>query len=252
MANILLVDPDPVAQQAMKGILARGSHRFAAVGSLAAARDFLYRNAPIDLVFLELVLGEEETGLTLIQELRRDCLLQTLPIAVYTTTADRDSVQQALALRLQNFLVKPYTDAAVFAEVNKALARPWRDALSVPEKLLCAQLGLPPLEARARRRAFLETLAVSVPNLCDLAAAHNRVRLLARLEHFAGEAIGLGANALVTFLEHLQTLAEGQKWTDLARDLARLETVPGLLCDGNEHETVPAGFIASEARCVNG
>lgn len=45
MANILLVDPDEVAQMELNGILARGNHRFAASVSISLLIGFWLGNA---------------------------------------------------------------------------------------------------------------------------------------------------------------------------------------------------------------
>lgn len=124
MANILLVDPDKVAQMAMGGIVARGGHRFVALDSAAQAWKFIRRNVRIDLVFLELKLGEE-TGVSLIQDLKEDCILRSIPLIVYTGQPERDYVRQALELRVQNVLLKPYREEVVFAEISKASSEPW-------------------------------------------------------------------------------------------------------------------------------
>ena len=125
MAYILLVDPDEVAKRAMKGILARGDHRFAAVNTAMEAWDFIRRNVKVDLVFVELKL-KGESGLAFIQRLKNDCCLKLLPVVVYSAHGDRESVKNVLNLHVQNYLIKPYHDDSIFTEITKAGANPWR------------------------------------------------------------------------------------------------------------------------------
>ena len=83
MANILLLDDSEVAGRAMRGILARGNHRCAVVEESTAAWNFIREHVKVDLLFLELKL-KGENGIRLIQRLRDDAFLKTLPIVVYT------------------------------------------------------------------------------------------------------------------------------------------------------------------------
>lgn len=124
MANILLVDSDEVAKIAMGGIVRRGEHRFTAVRSVSEAWKLIRGSVRVDLVFVELKL-EGEGGLMLIQQLKADCILRSIPVVVYTAYPDKDSVRKVLELKVQNFLVKPYRDEAIFAEISKASSEPW-------------------------------------------------------------------------------------------------------------------------------
>ncbi|MBK1879631.1 HDOD domain-containing protein [Pelagicoccus mobilis] len=126
MANILLVDSDEVAKLALRGIVSRGDHRFCAVDSVAEAWKLIRDSVKVDLVFLELKL-KGEGGLMLIQQLKADCILRSIPVVVYTGHPDRDSVRKVLELKVQNFLVKPYREDAIFAEISKACSEPWRE-----------------------------------------------------------------------------------------------------------------------------
>ena len=103
MACILLVDESEVARRALKGILARGHHRVAVVGTVLEAWDFLRTHVRVDLVITELRLGQE-SGLTLVERLKADSFLKLLPVLVYTDHGDRETVRKALELRVQNFL----------------------------------------------------------------------------------------------------------------------------------------------------
>lgn len=126
MANILLVDSDKVAKIAMRGIVCRGEHRFAEVDTVAEAWKLIRDCVKVDLVFLELKLSGEG-GVTLIQQLKADCILRRIPLVVYTGHPDRDSVRQVLELKVQNFLVKPYREEVILAEISKAGSEPWRE-----------------------------------------------------------------------------------------------------------------------------
>ena len=85
MANILLLDSSEVAACAMRGILARGRHRFAVAPGFHEAWHFIREQVKVDLLFTELKLqAKEEDGILFIQRLRNDPFLKLLPVVVYT------------------------------------------------------------------------------------------------------------------------------------------------------------------------
>jgi CheY-like chemotaxis protein len=249
VANILLVDPDQIAQRAMRGILARGKHRMAAVANATEAKDFIARNVAVDLLVIELELdGGSGAGLTLLQELRRDCFLHTIPVVVYTAHGSRDAVRQALTLGVQNFLIKPYQDSALFMEISKATSHSWRDTMFVPENVLCARLNLPAAEAHERRQSFLQSLEDERGTLQDLARWEVKSGLTSRLEQLAEEAECVGASALVRFFEQLQELVEAGRWPDLIHELDRLAHARRYMRSGGANEPVPEDFATEEER----
>jgi CheY-like chemotaxis protein len=140
MACILLVDPSEVAQRAMKGILARGGHRVAIVGSAPEAWDFIRQHARVDLVFAELKL-DGDGGLTLVQRLKPDCLLRLLPVVIHTQHGNREAVKRGLELRVQNFLLKPYLDTAVFGAIATAAANSSSARHIEEERSFCKLVG---------------------------------------------------------------------------------------------------------------
>lgn len=129
----------------MQGILARGSHRLVCTASPLEAIALIRRNVRVDLVFTELKLASEG-GLGLIRRLKADRLLRLLPVVVYTEHADREAVKHALELRVQNFLIKPYHDDDIFAEIEKAEVNPWRARHFEEEKSFCQMMGLTPAQ----------------------------------------------------------------------------------------------------------
>ena len=118
MANILLIDPSAVAQLAMRGMLQRGHHRLAMVGSADEAWDFVERVVKVDLVFSELII--EGGGLSLAHRFKDDSFRKLLPFVFYSGNADRMAVKSALEMRVQNFLIKPYHEEVIYAKIAKA------------------------------------------------------------------------------------------------------------------------------------
>lgn len=213
----------------MRGILARGEHRFAAADNPAAAWSFLRRNPGTDLLFTGLQLEGGGHGLALIQKLRADPVLTHLPVVVYTGHSDRTAVKAAIDLRVQNFLVKPYHDDDIFAEIDKAAANPWRDRFFEEEKSFCRMMRLTPGQLHAMLADLHRDLGLARDPLRQAAAqADARVAgsLLSRLQRQAEAA---GAWAVVEALAVLADRAGEEKWSAWPAGLDALDFATLLL-----------------------
>ena len=201
MAYNLLVDPDEVARKAMKGILARGNHRFVAVETAADAWDFIQRNVKVDLVIVEIAL-EGDGGLSLIQRLKGDCCLKLLPVLVYTARGDRETVKRVLDLRAQNFLIKPYHDNAIFAEIAKAVVNPWRQQHFEEEKSFCQMMGLTPDALHKMLEDLRTTLLVARAPLQKWAGMMATQPACDEVSILSTKAEEAGAWGVVEYLKH--------------------------------------------------
>ncbi|MDQ8185735.1 HDOD domain-containing protein [Pelagicoccus sp. SDUM812002] len=242
MANVLLVDPDEVARMAMGGIVARGGNRFAAVDSVAAAWKFIRRNVKVDIVFIELKL-KGENGLALVQDLKADCLLRTIPLVVYTAHPDRDSVKKVLELRVQNFLVKPYREELVFAEISKARSEPWLEHYF--------EAGNPEWEPE-RLNAMLEKLSGALNEGQDSLAKRKAVEGKAQkpivdwLKKLSAVADKTGAEGVVYCLDDLALRASAGKWPTGDENNDPLGLASRLIEAYLNPDTVPEDFMSEE------
>ncbi|MDQ5977342.1 MAG: hypothetical protein QG602_314 [Verrucomicrobiota bacterium] len=195
----------------MHGILARGSHKLASVDNGAQAWSFLHKNPGVDLVFTELKLSDGSV-LDLIKQLKADPLLRLLPVVIYTEHGDREAVRQAIALRVQNFLIKPYHDEDIFAEVDKAAADPWRDRHFEAEKSFCQLMGYTPADL-LRMFGELQAGRTRIRGPLEKCAETKDVRgvtdLIGPLREDAETA---GAWCLAETLQHVATLATEGRW----------------------------------------
>ena len=228
MANILLVDPSEVARKALQGILARGGHCLACANSASEAIALIHRNVRVDLIFTELRLPGEG-GLALVRQLKAHRLLKLLPIVIYTEHGDRDTVKHALDLRVQNFLIKPFHDEDIFAEIQKADANPWRARHFEEEKSFCRLMGITPTEARA----MLEKVRDAIPLLrypIEHAASVRDHSLVAEaIMSVRDEAEVAGAWAVVETLNQISDHTSANQWGPLPADLEQLDFARDLL-----------------------
>jgi FOG: CheY-like receiver len=247
MANILLVDPNEVARKAMKGVLARGGHRFAAVGNGADAWEFLGRTLEVDLVFLELKL-EGESGLALVERLREDVLLKLVPVVIYTGAGERESVRRAMELKVQNFLVKPYLDGQILAEVNKAVANPWRAQHFEEEKSFCKMMGYTPEGLRRALDGLRVELEAAGERLVELARTRETEALLTRTGEMAERAEAAGAWGAVDVLGRLRERVERANWAGVTEAVPQLGSAAKLISVQLNPDRVPEEFVTEEEK----
>ncbi len=244
MAYILLVDPDDVAKKAMKGILARGNHRFVAVDTGLEAWEFIRRNVKVDLVFVGLEMKRE--GLAFIQRLKGDCFLKLLPVVVYTAQGDREIVKRVLDLKAQNFLIKPYHDEAIFSEITKALVNPWRQQHFEEEKTFCQMMGFTPDSLHKMLEDLRTVLAVARSPLqrwAGMQAIQPACDELAILSTKAEEA---GAWGVVECLKILDEKAKGGNWPEFEQSLEPLDFASQLIFRHLNASLVPEDFLSSQ------
>ncbi|MEK0446755.1 MAG: hypothetical protein RLZZ399_2076, partial [Verrucomicrobiota bacterium] len=264
MANILLVDSDEIAQRAMLGILSRDHHRCVPLSSAADAWEFIRQNIKVDLVIMELRL-KGENGIALITRLKSDRILKNLPVVVYTAPGDRESVRRALALRVQNVLLKPYQDELIFAEINRALEQTWYLPHFENPEVFCQARGQTPEWLRVKRDELRKTLELGRVSLIERLDSQDinqimdehkivTVRMdsegmeavlndLSELEEKAKE---VGFTGAVHVLDQLTDQARSSKWTEFRHNLYNLDLCSHLTYQYLSPDLIPEGFLQLE------
>ena len=247
MANVLLLDANEVAGRALQGILARAHHRCFAATSGADAWKLLHDFVGIDLVFLELELKGEK-GADFLRRLRDDCFLKQIPVVVYTSNGDHETVRNVLLLKVQNYLIKPYNDEYIFREVTKACANPWRALQFEEEKSFCAQMGYTHEGLQSMRTGLIEALDKNREFFDACADAPDPQQIAARIDALAEKAETGGVWAVVDYLALLKTKAEQKDWhffKHCADDLAYARELILLHLDPKH---VPTGALTEEEK----
>lgn len=241
MACILLVDPNDMARRALSGILARGGHRLAVVATPQDAWLFVNAHVRVDLIITEQKFPEGN-GLAFIQQLKADPFLKLLPVVLYTEHGDRDSVKQALTLRVQNILIKPYHDDAIYAEIAKSVTNPWRNRHFEEEKSFCQQMGY----TRDMLHRMLEELRLHLGAETAGLAQHAQNKSLAavkdRLGALATEAETAGAWGVVDYLAELTRLAETENWPGFELRLASQAVADAVIMQHLNPDFLPEPF----------
>ncbi len=229
----------------MKGILERGNHRFATVDSVVEAWKFIRQNVKVDLVIVELRLKEGD-GLAFIQRLKNDCYLKSLPVLVYAAKGDRESVKNVLAMRVQNFLLKPYRDEIVFAEIAKAEKGAWRQRQFENEEACCDRMGHSPERLRAllnKLRHVLEEIKTPFAEWIESEATPPLENALKKLAVMAN---GTGAFELKACLEMISEKALAAEWSDLKEGPELLGFSAELIRHHLKPSLMPDGFLTNE------
>lgn len=227
----------------MKGILGRGDHRFVAVDSVAEAWNFIRRNVKVDLVILELKL-KGEGGLQLIQRLKADCFLSSIPMVVYTAHADRESVKTVLQIKVQNFLLKPYREEAVYAEISRSKENPWRLKLFESAKSFCARTNLPEEKFRRMLVGMCATLEASKEVLVGLTKKQEIEPIEKELDRLSKLARMVGAHGIVACVQELKAKVKTVDWPGFEANLEALDFAAGLLFNHLKPSHCPEDFLS--------
>jgi len=119
MANILLVDDDPLVRASLVQMLSAGDHRSTATAGIAEAREE-FEGCAFDVVLLDVEL-KGESGLDFAADLHLSCPF--LPVLIVSAHDDRSTWTHALEHGAYGFLPKPLGAATLLSSIDNALRR---------------------------------------------------------------------------------------------------------------------------------
>jgi len=247
MANILLIDESDVAARAMKGTLARAGHRLVAVTKAAEGWQKLRELVKFDLIFSEVKLAEQN-GLNFLSQLRADPFLKHVPLVFYTSVMEQVSVKKALELKVQNYLAKPYHDNAIYAEITRALANPWRGQLFEEEASFCKQLGYTAQELykmRERVMNLIDELILLVP---QATRGEMQKQIITAIDTLKGDAETAGCWGVAEYADSLLSLANTGQWAELREVADELTLAKRIIFVRINPEVLPTGFLSDDER----
>lgn len=258
MANILLLDESDVAGRAFQGILARGNHRAFVATTAERAWRMLREGVVFDLVFLELK-HSTTPGVTFLQRLREDWYWRIMPVVVYTSETDSRLVRRVLGLRVQNYLIKPYSDQAIYGEIAKALQNPWRDLHFEEAKSFCGLADISIETLTAMRRQVMVGFDEAAQTYPAWADGRKNDDLFAKTSALVRAAEEAGVWAGVDYLRDLQEQAAAGHWAAFRSCAEHLEFASRLIfcqlnpsyapdCMLSEADLVQAKEAAERAR----
>ena len=138
--EILMVEDNPgdvrLTREALKD--AKVSNKLHVVEDGVAALDFLYRRdgydtAPRpDLILLDLNLPRKN-GREVLEEIKQDEHLKTIPVVILTTSQAEEDVVRAYRLHANCYIAKP-VDFAQFNKIVRSIKEFWLSIVTLPPK----------------------------------------------------------------------------------------------------------------------
>ena len=244
MANILLLDDDPVAQKAMAGILGRAEHKFAAVSTVEEAMKFILQNVAVDLFITDIRLNMSVgQPINLIRFIRSSSFLKTMPVVIYTHVTGRTNVRTALALRVQNYLLKPYSDDKVFREIQRAEDWAWIKGHFDDPKSFCLQMNLTMDSWRLMMKDMLRLLRETSPLLRGVVEKHSLDSCMNEIGELIKSSEACGFWTLYDILNDLISAADKQQWIRAHSLISSISIADRLILKMLEPNLAPEGFI---------
>ena len=119
--RVLVVDDDPLNRMLLTRSLEREGHR---VGSAASGQEALeiLREKPFDVVLLDIVMPELD-GVSVLERLKRDPVLQHVPVIMISAVDELDTVVRCIEMGAEDYLPKPFNPVLLRARINAALAK---------------------------------------------------------------------------------------------------------------------------------
>lgn len=148
--NVLLVEDEPEAREALARALARAGHAVTSAADVATALPLAGEDV-LDVAVIDVVLGEDDRGGLRVLEAIRARSLAT-PVVMVTAFADVAKLKAALNLGASHLLEKPFRASELLAVVERVVAARPDPAEAVSR--LFARAGLTAREAEVARLAL--------------------------------------------------------------------------------------------------
>ena len=120
VADILVIDDDPVILRLMTLILQLEKHKVTTVGSVPAAFDLMQTTRP-DLICCDLMMPEI-SGLDFLSRRRDDPGVNEIPVIMISGAKDPELFDKACELGAASYLEKPFTKMQLMEKIDGALS----------------------------------------------------------------------------------------------------------------------------------
>jgi two-component system chemotaxis response regulator CheY len=243
--KILIAEDDRNARGLLCDILASAGAGYDVIacenGKLAW--EALQAHPDVRVCILDVMMPEVD-GIELLKRVRADERLKPLPVILCTALNDRTTVAQAMALRIDGYLVKPFNRSGVLERVKKAVEsadmRRRTQGILENEAEVCARLGT----TVPAYRGMVKDLAHGALQWADdfqksVSPDRNRL-LLPRASAFRRASANLGARPL------------SAAFTEMERVMQQPATAPAEQAALAELATAAARAVQEHAEKVRG
>jgi DNA-binding response OmpR family regulator len=118
--HVLVVDDEPHIGRIIQFKLEQGPYEVHLCQDGIAALEILRRSAPVDLILLDIMLPQLG-GLEVLAQLRRLPHRRETPVIMLTAKGNETDREQAEALGVSDFLVKPFSPRRLLARVQEII-----------------------------------------------------------------------------------------------------------------------------------
>ena len=133
--KILIAEDDAVSRLLLRKILASQPHcEVLEAANGLVAWDLLQHGPLPDLCILDIMMPELG-GLELLKKIRRDERLKVLKVILCSALKDRQTVIQAAALGIRQYILKPFMSEFVLQQVEQALGPSRLEVQKEPERM---------------------------------------------------------------------------------------------------------------------
>ena len=140
-ARLLVVDDVALNRDLLGRRLASQGYLVEMAESGAQALEML-RGAPFDLVLLDIMMPAMD-GYEVLDRIKRDPVLQHLPVIMVSALGETDSVVRCIELGADDYLTKPFNPLVLKARVTSSLSRKWlRDREQLHAQSLTRELDI--------------------------------------------------------------------------------------------------------------
>jgi two-component system chemotaxis response regulator CheY len=203
--KILIAEDDKVSRDLLREILARDrTHEITEAVDGTQAWSLLEDGLRPDLSILDITMPGID-GLDLLKRIREDSRLKSTSVILCTAINDRNTVNQAAALSVNYFIIKPYASKTVLDQVQKVKQR-----LGAPRRLenptdVCERLGIG-LRSYSHLLTLLTEEVPAVIQCVEKGTAHGEFKgSLLKLNALKGAGMNLGANGLVGVVSAIES-----------------------------------------------
>jgi CheY-like chemotaxis protein len=202
--NILLADDDSTSRDLMRRVIALApGHTVTEVSDGEEAWALLEQPARhFDLALLDVTMPRLD-GIGVLERIRSDVRLKKLPVILCTAHHDRQTVQRAVSLAVNHFIVKPYTREFVLEKLRLVAAA--NSNASVEDRAVVAQrLGMTEADIRDLTHRLLRDVRAVVTNASASLQPDEFTALAVNANGLRGASFNLGFRNLGQLLEKLE------------------------------------------------
>lgn len=207
--RILIAEDDRISRLLIQRILeADGGHELTIASDGEEAWDqLLHSPEPFDVCLLDIMMPRLD-GLGLIARMHADPRFKTLPIILCTALNDRSTVQKAVLLSVNQYIVKPYTRANVVEKIHLIHANATGTRSIEDGSIVCARLGVDSETYQMLMESLAQDAAEWLELLLSTRSLAGQQMLLVRLNGLKGSALSLGARTMAAQLRTAEETLE--------------------------------------------